>query len=77
MSLPEPRRRLTEREYLVIERAADFKSEFFDGEVFAMAGGTPQHSLIATNLARELGNRTLHLPGSVGYLRTAPVCGGN
>ena len=57
MSLPEPRRRLTEREYLVIERAADFKSEFFDGEVFAMAGGTPQHSLIATNLARELGNR--------------------
>src|SRR3989442_11887466 len=25
--------------------------------MFAMAGGTPQHSLIATNLAREFGNR--------------------
>jgi len=25
--------------------------------MFAMAGGTPQHSLISTNLARELGNR--------------------
>ena len=57
MSLPEPSRRLTEAEYFEIERAADFKSEFFEGEMFAMAGGTPQHSLIATNLAREFGNR--------------------
>ena len=57
MSLPEPLRRLTEAEYLEIERAAEFKSEFFDGEMFAMAGGTPQHSLIATNLAGEFRNR--------------------
>jgi len=57
MPLPEQSRRLTEAEYLEIERAADFKSEFFGGEMFAMAGGTPQHSLIATNLAREFGNR--------------------
>jgi Uma2 family endonuclease len=57
MSLPESLRRLTEAEYLEIERAAEFKSEFFDGEMFAMAGGTPEHSLIATNLAREFGNR--------------------
>jgi hypothetical protein len=59
MSLPEPSRRITEAEYLEIERAAEFKSEFFDGEMFAMAGGTPLHSLIATNLARELGNRLM------------------
>ena len=57
MTLPKPLRRLAEAEYLKIERAAGFKSEFFDGEMFAMAGGTPQHSLIATNLAREMGNR--------------------
>ena len=57
MSLPETIRRLTEAEYLEVEPAAEFKSEFFDGEVFAMAGGTPQHSLIATNLARQFGNR--------------------
>src|SRR6266436_1933213 len=56
MSLAEPARRLTERAYIEMERAADFKSEFFEGEMFAMAGGTPQHSLIATNLARALGN---------------------
>jgi Uma2 family endonuclease len=57
MSLPRTLRRLTEAEYLEIERVAEFKSEFFDGEVFAMAGGTPQHSLIATNLAGEFRNR--------------------
>src|SRR5258707_2381932 len=53
MSLPEPLPRLTEAEYLELEAAAEFKSEFFEGEMFAMAGGTPQHSLIATNLAAE------------------------
>src|SRR5205809_8019733 len=57
MSLPQTSRRLTEAEYLEIERAAEFKSEFFDGEMFAMAGGTPQHSLIATKLAAEFQNR--------------------
>src|SRR3954462_9529189 len=56
MSLPQTTPRLSEAEYLKIERAAEFKSEFFDGEMFAMAGGSPEHSLIATNLAREFGN---------------------
>ena len=51
MSLLQSSRRLTEAEYLEIERAAAFKSEFFDGEMFAMAGGKPRHSRIATNLA--------------------------
>jgi Uma2 family endonuclease len=57
MSLSAPLQRLTEAEYLKMERAAEFRSEFFGGEMFAMSGGTPQHSLIATNLAREFGNR--------------------
>jgi Uma2 family endonuclease len=57
MPLPKATGRLTEAEYLVIERASEFKSEFYDGEMFAMAGGTPQHSLIATNLAGEFRNR--------------------
>ena len=55
--MPEPLRRLTEAEYLELERAAEFKSEFYDGEMFAMAGGTPRHSLIGTNVAVEFGNR--------------------
>jgi len=41
---------LTEAEYLAIERAAPAKSEFHGGEMFAMAGGSPMHSLIAANL---------------------------
>ena len=38
MPVPETLPRLTETEYLEIERGAEFKSEFFDGEMFAMAG---------------------------------------
>ena len=57
MGLAHPVQRLTAKEYLALERAADFKSEFYDGEVFAMAGGSPMHSLIGTNVARELGNK--------------------
>jgi len=64
MITAEPIHRLTETEYLQIERAAEFKSEFFDGELFAMAGGTLRHSLISTNLAREFGNRLKGKPCS-------------
>lgn len=56
MALAQTAPHLTEAEYLAIERAAVFKSEFFGGEMFAMAGGTLEHSLIATNLARAVGD---------------------
>ncbi|HWY78477.1 MAG TPA: Uma2 family endonuclease [Verrucomicrobiae bacterium] len=55
MALAKPIDRLTEAEYLATERRAEFRSEFFRGEIFAMAGGTRQHSLIAANFIRELG----------------------
>jgi len=57
MGLAQKVPRLTPMEYLAIERAASTKSEFYDGEMFAMAGGSPRHSLIASNLIREFGNR--------------------
>jgi Uma2 family endonuclease len=57
MAVPQKAGKLTEAEYLAIERAAEFKSEFYDGEMFAMAGGTVMHSLIATNLAVEFGTK--------------------
>lgn len=50
-------RRYTPQEYLELERTADFRSEYLDGEIFAMAGASHAHSLVATNLARHLGNR--------------------
>jgi len=54
MALPHPARRLTEAEYLDLERRAESKSEFFGGEMFPMAGGSPWHSLIAGNVLGEL-----------------------
>jgi hypothetical protein len=54
MAAPHIAHRLTEAEYLALERAAAFKSEFYDGEMFATAGGKPMHSLIAANLIGEL-----------------------
>jgi Uma2 family endonuclease len=45
---------LTPEEYLEQERRAEYKSEYFGGEVFAMAGASYRHSLIVTNLMREL-----------------------
>ena len=47
-------RRLTPQEYLAIERNAEYKSEYFDGEMFAMAGASKRHNLIVTNIVREL-----------------------
>jgi Uma2 family endonuclease len=50
-----PKPFLTPEQYLEQERHAETKSEYYDGEVFAMAGGSPDHSLIATNVTSELG----------------------
>jgi Uma2 family endonuclease len=49
-----PKRRLTETEYLSIERAAETRSEFYQGEMFAMAGASREHILITLNLGSEL-----------------------
>ena len=40
---------MTPEEYLKQERKAPFKSEYYAGEVFAMAGASPRHTLIVTN----------------------------
>jgi Uma2 family endonuclease len=36
-------------EYLALEEAADYKSEYIDGEIFPMAGGSTNHNRIAGN----------------------------
>lgn len=42
--------RLTADQYLAIERAAVSKSEFFEGEMTSMSGGSVVHNLIGGNL---------------------------
>ena len=51
---PQAQTRLTAEEYLAIERQASCKSEFFDGEMFAMAGASRRHNLIVLNTGAEL-----------------------
>jgi Uma2 family endonuclease len=41
-------------EYFEMEAKSLEKHEYFAGEVFAMAGGKPNHSLIANNISAEL-----------------------
>ncbi|MFO0802751.1 MAG: Uma2 family endonuclease [Gemmataceae bacterium] len=49
-----PRRKLSVDEYLQVERLAPFKSEFYDGEMYAMAGARLPHNRIKDNLIGEL-----------------------
>jgi Uma2 family endonuclease len=51
-SLPQPF--LTVEEYIEAERKAEFRSEYLDGHVYAMAGASPAHSRIVLNLARRV-----------------------
>ncbi|SRR5213593_1105118 len=65
MSVAEQAHKLTETEYLALERAAEFRSEFFEGEMFSMASSNRWHSLIVTNLLVEFGNLLRERPGLV------------
>jgi Uma2 family endonuclease len=56
---------VTPEQYLEMERQAEYKSEYFQGEVFAMAGGTAAHNLIASNVNRELNQQTRQRPCTV------------
>ena len=53
MSL-QPQTFITPDEYLARERQAEQKSEYFNGEIFAMSGASPRHVLIVTNVVAEL-----------------------
>ena len=58
-------KRITPQEYLIRERQASTKSEFYQGEIFAMGGRSANHSLIAANFVREAGNALKDKPCTV------------
>jgi Uma2 family endonuclease len=81
---------LTPEQYLEIERKAPYKSEYLNGEVFAMSGASRAHNLITTNvtalLRPQLRNRgceiyasdmRVHIPdtGLYTYPDIVVVCG--
>ena len=65
MPHPQPATRLTPEEYLRRENDSSVKHEYYRGEVFAMAGGTFEHSRIIANVIRELGTRLKGTPCGV------------
>ena len=44
----------TAEEYLTLDRSASYKSEFHDGQIYAMTGASRQHNLVSGNIYREL-----------------------
>lgn len=61
-----PKSHLTPEEYLAIERAAETKSEYFDGRMFAMSGARWVHNRIAVHLASEFDRQLRGRPCGVG-----------
>jgi Uma2 family endonuclease len=47
MSTPAHRIRYTYGEYLALEAASNVRHEFLGGQIYAMAGGTPEHAAVA------------------------------
>jgi Uma2 family endonuclease len=41
-------------EYLALEEVSEFRSEYIDGQIIPMAGGSPEHNQIALNIAGYL-----------------------
>ena len=54
MQLQTAKRYYTPEEYLELEEAAEYKSEYQDGEIVPMTGGTTNHNKIALNFAANL-----------------------
>jgi Uma2 family endonuclease len=54
--------RCTPEQYLALERKAPEKHEYYDGEIFAMAGASREHNLIVGNLHGELRAQLLDRP---------------
>lgn len=56
---------VTPEEYLAYERAAEYKNEYFDGEIVAMTGASRRHNLIAGNIFIALKNQLRGKPCEV------------
>jgi Uma2 family endonuclease len=50
----QPQPRLTPEQYLELERASEFRSEYYAGHMYAMSGGSYPHALIIGNMVFAL-----------------------
>jgi Uma2 family endonuclease len=56
-SVPRSEPVYTVAEYLALERASEERHEYLDGVIYAMAGESPAHGTICTNLSIEVGRQ--------------------
>ena len=49
-----PITKVTAEEYLALDRAAEFRSEFIDGEIIAMSGGSMRHARLGASMFGQL-----------------------
>lgn len=67
----------TPEEYLALERQAEDKSEYFNGEIFAMTGASRRHNLVAGNvfaaLHAQLRNRPCEIYPSDMRVKVSPT----
>ena len=61
-SLPKSVPRYSEEEYLALERSSEERHEYLDGEIYLMAGESPAHGTICTNLTIEVGSQLKRTP---------------
>jgi Uma2 family endonuclease len=73
----QPAHRISVEEYLEREKNALERHEYYNGEVFVMAGNAPAHSSIATNviasLVNQLADSDCNVRDSNMALRTSPT----
>ena len=50
-------RHYTLEDYLSVEETSDVRHEFVDGEIFAMAGGTPEHAALSAAAVIVIGSK--------------------
>ena len=50
----QPLPHITPEQYLNADRKADFRSEYYDGHMYGMSGGTYPHATIILNFGAEL-----------------------
>jgi Uma2 family endonuclease len=61
-SVRKPESFYTEDEYLALERASQERREYLDGQIYLMAGESPAHGTICTNLTIEVGSQLKGTP---------------
>ncbi len=62
MSQPATRHRYSYADYLAHDEASNVKHEYLDGEIYGLAGGTPDHAALAVNLGAALVERLRDRP---------------